>query len=268
MTPRTLAAAALLAAQLTAQLAALLAAGCFVDNRPGASASGATDTAPTTSTTRSDTGEPSTGPGDTTGAVTSGVAGTTDTPTSGSTTTSASSTSSTTTTTGSATATTTAGDTTGPDPPAECPAVDQLGGAASPEACAACVSAECCELFTMCAQSAPCKTAWACISDEPCAGAWPACPGVLQSLQVLTDISNCMKGPCAEVCPTSCGLPEANCTANPECTALDACIDTCLPNCGQDDACIATCVDDCTQAHAAGADDWQALFACQTKQCG
>lgn len=258
MTPRTLAAAAL--------LAALLAAGCFVDNRPGASASGATDTAPTTSTTRSDTGEPSTGPGETTDAPTSGVAGTTDTPTSGSST--STSTTNSATSTSNATATTTAGDTTGPDPPAECQAVDQLGGAASPEACAACVSAECCELFTMCAKSGPCVTAWACIAEEPCVGSWPACPGVLQSVQVLTAISDCMQGPCSEVCPTTCGLQEANCAANPECTALDACIDACVPNCMQEQSCITACVDDCVQAHAAGADHWQALFACQTKQCG
>ncbi|MBK7823803.1 hypothetical protein [Nannocystis sp.] len=248
MTPRTLAAAA------------LLAAGCFVDNRPGISASDSGNTDPASSTTAhtpptSATGEPSSGP-DTSPTSSDSTSTSTTTGTPGSTSTTSVDISS-------------SGDATTMVPPGECPAVGVLGGAVSLKACATCVTAECCELLTMCAQSDPCTTAWACISDEPCVDKWPGCPGALESVQILTAISNCIQGPCAEFCPIMCGAQEAACAANPECTALDTCVSECTAQClPGDNQCLADCQNDCALAHVAGVVDWKAMTGCHTAQCG
>lgn len=243
---------------------AVLVAGCFVDNRPyaaSASVTGNSDSGgdtthgptgnPTTGTApgSSDTGEPGT-----TGAASTGPGTTT-------------STTDPATTTLTSEPATTAPATTDPPPP-ECQGLAKLGGVATLPACAGCIQTSCCEPFAGCASTDACIVAWACISAQPCKNQWPSCPGVAESAATLLKISDCIQGPCAEVCLVDCVPQTSACAAEPQCGALEACLGECTRSCMPDDAeCLGPCADTCFDAHPNGFDLWQAKATCLGAEC-
>lgn len=239
---------------------AVLVAGCFVDNRPyaaGASVTGSDGDGtsgpasnPTTGTTlpeaSSDSGEPGT---------------------SGATTTTGPGTSTTLTTEPATTAITSEPATTDPPPP-ECTGLAKLGGVATVPTCAACIATSCCEPFQDCADSEACGEAWSCISAQPCKNKWPNCPGVAESAAPLLKISDCIQGPCADVCLVDCVPQTSSCAAQPQCVAVEACLVDCTKSCAPDDLeCLQACVAACYESFPDGVAPWQAKSSCLNAVC-
>ncbi len=236
---------------------ALLVAGCFVDNKPvGATANntGSDTTGSASATTTTGATSLPTGSSDADSTATGSLTSTTG---------------STTTTTGDpATTTPVTTDPATTDPPVQCKSLGVLGWSLNDPACRACVTAECCEPFDSCASMAPCAEAWDCIAGEPCPGKWPQCPGAVESAVPLVSISNCLMGPCFQVCNLPC-LPQiAACDAEPQCGAYENCIAACNNQCMNDNKCLALCSSDCGDGFPNGLDPALAKDKCQNPTCG
>lgn len=235
----------------------VLAVGCFVD-QPGDTTGSSGTTSATSSTGLATSGEPGTS-----GATSTTTApGTTVEPTSGSTT------GSTDPTTGAADPTTTTM-TTDPTMGSICPAADGFPNIDPPD-CRACLSASCCGQVSECAADPGCSAAWSCTQSQPCILQWETCPGYAEQKGKLDAISACGEASCGGVCTLGpCTAEQAACEQDPECQAVDACVQAnCSNPCPPDNPdCILACWGMCQKQHPRGAKQWETLLLCITSKC-
>lgn len=250
MAPRTLLAG-------TAGLIGLLAVACFVD-RPHDGASGSSGTAASEASTGagggSTTGQAATGTGEATSGSTTGT---------GETTTSA------TTIPG----TTSTADPTGPTDPTTmgsiCAPADGFPNIDPPE-CRACLAMNCCVPVSDCAADPACSPAWSSTQSQPCISRWQSCPGYAEQKGKLDTISACAEAQCPGVCALGpCAAEKAVCQQNPECQAVDACVQAnCAAPCPPENPeCALPCWAMCQSQHPDGADQWGAVITCYGSKC-
>ncbi len=73
---------------------------------------------------------------------------------------------------------------------------------------------------------------------------------------------------CATCLRSKCCAAVTSCEGDPDCVALDQCVDTCLTTGGDDAGSIATCAQECSDIRApAVRSEWQALSNCLEFQC-